>query len=203
MLADQRGRIAFLGDDERQGPAVALAGHGNHLALAGLILRRAAIDALRFFVGLLDVAAKICAVNFDCAGEFGLVGIVYLRAHRLAQLVRDNEGRLVLHVEIPAELQRRNALDRVDEDRDGAEIVADRQLAAMKERAARHAELPAAALAAPDRAACECIDFGRAAARAVGLAAVIAPPDLDELRVRFLVTHPRNLSRGTGSLRLR
>ena len=80
----------------------------------------------------------------------------------------------------------------VDEDRDCEQVVADRQLPAVKERAARYAELPGAAFATPDRAARVGIDLDRAAARAVGLAVVISPSDRHELRVRFLVAHARD-----------
>ena len=45
--ADRRDGIAFLAEHERQRAALALAHDDNDLALAGLFLRGAAIDALR------------------------------------------------------------------------------------------------------------------------------------------------------------
>ena len=48
--------------------------------------------------------AEIGTVDLDLAAQFGLVRIVNLRAHRLAQLVRQDESRLVLAIEIPAKL---------------------------------------------------------------------------------------------------
>ena len=75
------------------------------------------------------MSAEIGAVDFDRAGELGFVGVVNLRAHRIAQLVGENERRLVLNVEIPAQRESTYALDVVTEDRDGREVVADRQLA--------------------------------------------------------------------------
>src|SRR4051812_49422168 len=93
-------------------------------------------------------------------------------------------------------MQRRVALGAVDEDRDGGEVVADRQLAAMKDRAAGHAELLVAPLTAPDRAAPETVHVRATAVWAVGLPAVVRPPNRGELCVRFLIRQSQNLSEG-------
>jgi hypothetical protein len=53
-----------------------------------LLLSEPAIDALGFLVLRFDVATEVSAVDLDGAGKLGLVWIVNLRAHRLAQLVR-------------------------------------------------------------------------------------------------------------------
>ena len=93
-------------------------------------------------------------------------------------------------------MQRGVTLRAVDENRDGGEVVADRQLAGMKERTARHAELLVAALTAPDRPRAIAIHFDVSAMWAVGLPAVVRPSERDELRVRFLVRQSENLSEG-------
>jgi hypothetical protein len=66
----------------------------------------------------------------------------------------------------------------------------------MKKRAARHAELPSALFATPDRAATKAVHVSALAMRAVGLAVVVGPADFDELRMRFLIGQPENLSKG-------
>jgi hypothetical protein len=99
----------------------------------------------------------------------------------LAELVRQHEGRAIRHVEIAAELESRNALGAVDEDGDGQEIVANRELAAGENGARRDAELARAADALPNPAGLVGIESGRAAARAIGLAAIGSPADLNEL----------------------
>jgi hypothetical protein len=97
-----------------------------------------------------------------------------------------------LDIEIPAKLQCGDALDGVDEDRDRREVIPMRQLAGMKHRAGGHAELPMAALAAPDWAAVEAVYFEATAVRAVKLAIVVRPADGDKPRMRFLVTHAQH-----------
>jgi hypothetical protein len=64
-----------------------------------------------FFVFLFDLSAEIGAIDFDRAGKFGLVGVVYLRAHRLVELMREDESRFVLNVEISTERESADALD--------------------------------------------------------------------------------------------
>ena len=64
-----------------------------------------------------------------CRGRVGV-----LRCHRLAQLVTEHESRLVLDVQVAAELQSRVALGTVHEDRDGEKVGADRKLSAGEDR---------------------------------------------------------------------
>ncbi len=66
MFANERNAVAFLGDDERQRAAIALAHGDDHLALAGSFFGDAAVNALLNLVLWLDVTGKIRAVNFDC-----------------------------------------------------------------------------------------------------------------------------------------
>lgn len=71
-----------------------------------------------------------------------------LRRHRLAELVAQDEGRLVGHVEIAAELQGVDALHRVHEDHDGRHVVPDMELVVGEQRTAGRAEVAPASLAA-------------------------------------------------------
>jgi len=64
-----------------------------------------------------------------------------LARHGLAQLVRKDEGRLVLAVEIAAQLERRNPLGAVHEDYDGGQEIGEAHLARGEDRAASDAEL--------------------------------------------------------------
>src|SRR5262249_37428668 len=196
VLADQRQRSALAWHDEWQGPTKDLAGDNYHLALAGLHLRDTPIDAIGLPIGGLDVAAGIHAVDLNFAVELGLVRVMDLGTHGLAELVRQNESRFVLNVEIPAQMQSGVALGAVDEDRDRQEVIAMRQLTGMEHRSARHAELPVATLAAPDRTAPEAVHLGASTMRAIRLAAVVRPADGDEPRMRFLVRQPHDLSEG-------
>ncbi len=108
--------IRFALGHGRNGAALALAGDDDDAALAGLVLGKAAVDPVFLAVGRLDVAAEITAIHFNRAGErctldFGGDG--------LAELVSENEGRLVLAIEIAGKLEHRNTLDRVRKDDDG------------------------------------------------------------------------------------
>ena len=85
------------------------------------------------------------------------------------------------------------ALGAVDEDRDGQEIVADRQLAAGEDRPARDAELMVTAFAFEQRAGLVGIDAHAAAARANRLAVGVSPTDLPESVAGLLLGHARNL----------
>ncbi len=84
------------------------------------------------------MAAEVGAIHFDNAGKLALS---VAGADRLADFVGHHEGRLILHVEIAAELQGANAFDGVNEDRDSDEVIADRKLAAGEDGPAGDAEL--------------------------------------------------------------
>ena len=88
-------------EHERKRAAAALAHDDDNAALAGLILQQAAVYAVFLVVRRSDVAAKIRAVDLDLALN-GRVG--FLGRHSFADFVRQNEGRLVLAVQIAAQL---------------------------------------------------------------------------------------------------
>jgi hypothetical protein len=88
VLAYQRDCVALTGHDKRQCAAHNFASDNYDLALAGLFLGEPAVNAIGFPILRLDVPAEIGAVDLYGAGQIGLVRIVNLRAHRLAQLVR-------------------------------------------------------------------------------------------------------------------
>src|SRR5271163_806926 len=102
VLPDHGDRGALAWHDEWQGTTKDLTGDDNHLAFAGLLFCRTAVGTVLFAIRLPDLAAEIRAIDRDGAGEFGLVRVMDLRAHRLAQLMREDERCLVLDVEISA-----------------------------------------------------------------------------------------------------
>jgi hypothetical protein len=137
-----------------------------------------------------DAPADVAAVDLDVpAGPVGgLVG-----GHRLAQLVRQDEGRLVRHVQVAAELQGADALGSVDEDGDGHQVVAHRQLAGVEGGAAGDAELPPARLALEQLAGAVLVDRDAAAGGADRLAAGLVPAELPERGLGLLLAHVRDL----------
>ena len=162
----------FALEYERQRLAVALTHDGNDLALTGLILGPATVATVLSVVTRLHAAAKIGAVDLDLTGQGALVSI---GRNGLADLVRHDEGRLVLHVQIAGELQGTIALGAVDEDRDSQEVIADRQLAAGEDGPARNGKLMAAGLALPQLASLVGVNSGAIATRANGLALRCGP----------------------------
>lgn len=136
------------------------------------------------------MTADIAAVNLDLAGR---LDVLDFGREGFTDFVREDEGRLVLHVEIAAQRQRALALHLVDEDRNGKEIVADRELAAGEDGTARNGELAFTALALEDRAGLVGIDGGAAAMRADRLAFRGAPTDHAEGVAGFFLGHARDL----------
>jgi hypothetical protein len=99
VLADHRDRCDLARHNERQGATEDLARDDHDLALA---LSQPTLDAIRLSICLFDVAAGIHAIDLDRAGQLGLVGVVNLRTHRLAQLVRQDERGFVLNIKVAA-----------------------------------------------------------------------------------------------------
>ena len=188
VRTDQGDAIGLLGDRPRQGPAVPLTGHDDGLALGRDA--QAAILAVCLDVLWLGVASEIGAVHLDHAGQRATAHL--LSGDRLAELVSQDEGSFVLHVEVAAELQGRDALDRVHENRDSGEIVADRELAAGEDGAAGDAELLLARLALPDAPGRIGIDRRAAAVRAERRTPVVGKADRHKRRVRLIVAQPKH-----------
>lgn len=105
-----------------------------------------------------------------------------------------HESRLVLAIQVAAELEGAMALRAVDEDGDCQEVIADRKLTAGEDRARRDTELVIAALALEQLAGRVGVGGDAAAAGANGLALSRGPTDQFEGLVGFLV-------RQTGDLR--
>lgn len=188
-LRNERHAIGFgLGDGRERAP-VALARNDHDAALAGLVLRKAAINAVLLLIGGADMAADIGAIDFHRA--LNLHACV-LGSHGFAQLVSEHKGRPILHVEIAPELQGADTFGAVHEDGDSQKVVANRKLAAGEDRARRDRELMGAGFTLPDATGLVGVENDTAAARANGLTAVLGPADLDEPLVGFLVRHTGN-----------
>ncbi len=190
---ERRERSSFTLEDERKRAAPALAHDDHDTALAVLVDREATVAAVFLVIGRLHVTADIAAVDFHDARGFHRLDF---RCEGFADFVRENESRLVLHVQFARELQGAVAFHAVHEDRDGQEIVANRELAAREDRPARHAVLMVAALALEQRTGFEGIGGAATATRANRLAFGRGPTDLFEGVAGFVVRHTGNLREG-------
>lgn len=184
-------------EHEGERPTIALAHDDDNAALAGLIAGKAAVDPVFLEVGGADAAAEVPAINLDLA--FQAVNGGLFGGKGLAELVSEHERRLVLHVKIAAELQRRMPLGTVDEDGDGEEVIPDRQLTAGKDRARGYGELPFARLALVDLARLERVGGIAPAMGAHGLAMRLGPADATKGIMRFLVRHSGHLGQREGT----
>src|ERR1700741_2896734 len=79
------------------------------------------------------------------------------------------------------------ALGAVRKNRDREQVISNRTLAILKDRLRRNGELIAAGAAFPQLAGCERVNLDTTASRTIGVSVIIAPSDLDELGVRFLI----------------
>jgi len=176
-----------------------LTDHDNNLALAVLVLHQPPIAPVLFPVGWLHVATKICAVHFNLLALAAELVALYLRCHRLTQLVSEHESRLVLATEIAGERQSRLALHLVAEDRDGGEISAQRELVKREKCVARQAEILAARHAAePESAgrAARLIAGRTATVRAHRLAVRVSPANRREHRLGLALRQPQHFRQG-------
>jgi len=192
-LADDRDAVAFLAGDKGQCPAAPLAHDDYDTALAGLFFGKATADALSGLVRGLPMPRKICTIYFDGDRE---VNVGLFGRDCLAQLVCQDERRLVLAIEIAAQLQRAMPLRAVDEDGDGEKVVADRPLAVLKGRASGGAELVLAPRALPHRPRRKSGDCEASAARAIRLAVIVGPTDALEGGTGLFVRHAGNDAQG-------
>jgi len=149
VCADHRDCIAFPPNNPRPRVAVALAGDDDDLALS---IERTAVGAINLPIRLPWSLTEISPINLGLTidpAEF--VAAVNLGAHRLAELVEQHKGALGVDVHVAGHVKRRDAFESVAEQGDDGEVVADRELAAMEQRAARHRKLAAAAGAFPPK----------------------------------------------------
>lgn len=136
------------------------------------------------------MAAGVHAVDLDLARQ--IRAAMNDSAERFAKFVGEHESRLVLAVEIAAELQGAVALGAIRKDRDGEEVVANRKFAIGEDGPRRHAELIPTSRAFPELASSVGVNLHAAAFGAARFAAIIGPADRGELGVRFLIRHTRN-----------
>lgn len=84
-----------------QRPASTLTQDDHHTPLAAAVTQQPAITTLVSPIGRPDMSAKRGTIHFDQALETRLMRLC---RHRLAKLVHQNEGRLVLHIQIARKL---------------------------------------------------------------------------------------------------
>jgi hypothetical protein len=123
VMPDNWKRGGFTGGDRGERPSAALTCYNNRLTLAGLFLGQPPVLPLGLHVLLFGFAAEVGAVNFDRAGQDDVAAS---GADRLTNLVSHYERGFVLDIQIATKLKGRQTLDRVDEDGDRGQIIADR-----------------------------------------------------------------------------
>lgn len=185
-LADDLDALGFLTNDEGQRAALALTQDDDHAAVRVPVLGQATVLAVLLLVLRADVAAEVRAVHFDHAGERH---VVVPLGHRFAQLVGQDEGRLVLAVQIAGELEGADPLRRVDEDADRRQQVHEGHLARGEDRARGRRELLAAGPALPLAAGRDEVGVAAAAIRAEGFPAGLRKADRRERLKRLVVGH--------------
>jgi hypothetical protein len=152
-----------------------------------LVHGKPAILSVGLAVFRANVAAKVRAINLNLARE--RYAVIAAR-HRLAELMRQDEGRLVLAVQIARELKRGDTLGGIDEDADRREQVYEVHLARREDGARRGGEALAAGPALPLAAGGDEVGLGGAAFRAEGFPAVLRKVDRRERLERLIVGHP-------------
>ena len=128
----------------RDRQAVALAHDDDGLPLAVLVDGEATVPAVLLVVRGLLVATEIGAVDLGSLALAADDAALHFFRHGLAQLVGQDEGGLVGHAEVAGERQGGLALHLVAEDRDGAEVHAERQLVGGEQGARGDGEVLAA-----------------------------------------------------------
>jgi len=150
-LADAGNSGVLGGADLRQGAATALAHDHDDPALARLVLGQPPVDPVGGPVLRPDVATKIRSIDLDRTPFAADPQPLHAGRHGFAQLVRQHERRLVLHVQVAGEGEHAFALHLVAEHRDGQQIGQQRQLMPGEQGAGGRREVVATGLAAPAR----------------------------------------------------
>jgi len=103
--------------------------------------------------------------------------------------VGQHKGRLVLAIEVTAQLQGAVTFCAVHEDGDCQQVVADGEFATGEDRPGRDAELVRASLALPELPGPVAVEGRTAAARAVRGTSVVGPADQFERLESLLIGH--------------
>lgn len=130
--------FAFRLHHKGQGPAATLAQGNHNAALAGLVFGLAAVNPVLDMVPLADRAADIAAINLDVIVQLLSNDV---RSHGFAELVAQNESRLVLTIQVARHLQGGDALRAVHEQADRRQEVNERHLARSEDRSRGDGEL--------------------------------------------------------------
>lgn len=164
--------LGLLLDDRRQGPGrlvqpVGLPEHEDAALLllgalpSGLLPLR--LLRIRNPVDLSDGTHDVSTVDLDHAPHLRLRPALQQRP---TQLVQENEGRLVLNIDLPRQLKGAQSLDCVDIGEDSQNQLAQGQLHAMQDGAAGQGEYGAAVLALPLPASAIRVQIHASASRA-------------------------------------
>lgn len=98
--------------DRGQRAVLALAQGNDNAALSHLLTSTATVNAILNLVRRPDMTAAVRAVDLN----YTVKGDVFVAlSHGLAEFVREDEGRLVLAIQVTRELAGRHALDRIHE----------------------------------------------------------------------------------------
>lgn len=175
--------LALVPDHEGQCAARALAQDHHDAAGAGLMDREATVDAVFLEVCRADVTAEVGTVHLDNVVQ-GLA--LDLGRHRLAELVAEDERRLLLAVEVAGHLEAGDALHGIGEDADRGQEVDERHLPGGENRPARDRKLMKASDALELAARGDAVALDASAARAHRLAVRGRPAERLERRISLL-----------------
>ena len=147
-------------------------------ALAVLVSLLAAVLAFFLLVCLAENTADILAVDLDqslkCDGTT-------TKANSFTKLLQQDVGRLVLDVELAAQMERRHSLGGRDLFPDRHDDLLERQLPVREHRSRCHRKLGSAfRFRASEAATADIVRLQTSATRAIGPAAVVWPAEVDE-----------------------
>ena len=195
-LADRRHGGRFGRGHLHQRATLALAHDDDDLAFVRLVLREPPVEPIDRPVLRPDVAAEIGAVDLGHLSLATDAQRLHAGRHGLAQLVRQHERRLVLHIELAAEREHALAFHLVAEGDDRQHIGPQRQLVPGEQGAGGDREITPARLAAPARLALGSPTVVADHAAAGGtdrLAVGVGPAQAQEHVLDPAVRHPHDL----------
>lgn len=112
---------AFAHGYKWQCAALTFAHSDNNAACACLALFEATVYAINLGVGRANVTTKVCAINLNMTVQH-FAGL-HFRCHGFAQLVRQNERRFVLAIQIARQLHHADTLGGVHKQADRGQQV--------------------------------------------------------------------------------